>query len=338
MAILVICRVIDNFGDAGFSLRLSLALAKHNYEVHLLCDDYKTLSPLLPAQLPLRLSITSVDDQAGLNSFLQINGTSITSVLECFGSSSVPNSAISNTAIREALGQQNWLIIDYLSAEQWTESLHGLQSIDPSNGYSSRYFYPGFTSGTGGLIHADFPTDLASKPPPTDLRKIFLFSYPNAPIQTLADSLEQEQHLFLAGSEHTGIASTRLPFKPIDEFDHLLNAHDFLFVRGEDSFMRAQLSGRPFVWQIYPTEDMAHVEKLDSFFKLYAQGLDSELKAALWSTWRQWNSLQEVSTFRSNWVFLSKNYERLTLHAQRWQSRLVNGKELVREVLTLLGE
>ena len=39
---------------------------------------------------------------------------------------------------------------------------------------------------------------------------------------------------------------------PQDRYDELLWACDVNFVRGEDSFVRAQWAGRPFVWHIYP--------------------------------------------------------------------------------------
>jgi hypothetical protein len=39
-------------------------------------------------------------------------------------------------------------------------------------------------------------------------------------------------------------------------------ACDLNFVRGEDSFVRAQWAERPFVWHIYPQQDDAHLEKL----------------------------------------------------------------------------
>ena len=39
---------------------------------------------------------------------------------------------------------------------------------------------------------------------------------------------------------------------PQSEFDKFLWASDSLIIRGEDSFVRAQLSGKPFIWNIYP--------------------------------------------------------------------------------------
>src|SRR5206468_3403885 len=51
------------------------------------------------------------------------------------------------------------------------------------------------------------------------------------------------------------------PFVDQDAFDRRLWACDVNFVRGEDSFMRAQWAGQPFVWHIYPQEGDAHLVK-----------------------------------------------------------------------------
>ena len=58
-----------------------------------------------------------------------------------------------------------------------------------------------------------------------------------------------------------------LPWLSQLDFDKLLWACDLNFVRGEDSVLRAVWTGKPFVWQIYPQEDAAHLPKLAAFLK-----------------------------------------------------------------------
>ncbi|MGL4307336.1 MAG: elongation factor P maturation arginine rhamnosyltransferase EarP [Cetobacterium sp.] len=50
-----------------------------------------------------------------------------------------------------------------------------------------------------------------------------------------------------------------------EEYEELINAVDFNFVRGEDSFIRALLSGKPFLWHAYLQDDLAHMDKVESF-------------------------------------------------------------------------
>ena len=56
-----------------------------------------------------------------------------------------------------------------------------------------------------------------------------------------------------------------LPLLTQSGFDELLWACDLNFVRGEDSVVRALWAGKPFVWQIYPQHDQAHLHKLNAF-------------------------------------------------------------------------
>ncbi len=56
-----------------------------------------------------------------------------------------------------------------------------------------------------------------------------------------------------------------LPYLSQTDYDHLLWACELNFVRGEDSLVRALWAGKPFVWQIYPQDDDAHLAKLSAF-------------------------------------------------------------------------
>jgi uncharacterized repeat protein (TIGR03837 family) len=68
----------------------------------------------------------------------------------------------------------------------------------------------------------------------------------------------------IAVNEPKRLAITFLPALPQTAFDELLWACDLNFVRGEDSLVRALWAGAPFVWQVYPQDDGAHLAKLDA--------------------------------------------------------------------------
>jgi len=80
-----------------------------------------------------------------------------------------------------------------------------------------------------------------------------------------------------------------MDFLPQADYDRLLWACDLNFVRGEDSFVRAQWAGKPFVWQIYPQEEKAHEAKLEAFLQCYSQGLEANTAAGLQRFWQAWN-------------------------------------------------
>lgn len=77
-----------------------------------------------------------------------------------------------------------------------------------------------------------------------------------------------------------------IPFLPQAEYDRLLWLCDVNFVRGEESLNRAIWSGRPFVWHVYPTEDMAHLDKLDAFVAAYAPE-ESQSFAGMMRAWNE---------------------------------------------------
>ncbi len=96
---------------------------------------------------------------------------------------------------------------------------------------------------------------------------------------------------FAAGTraERGSLRAHSLAFRPQPQFDALLWASDLNFVRGEDSFVRAQWACRPFVWQIYPQSDAAHLPKLDAALAHYARELPARTRAALGRFWHAWN-------------------------------------------------
>ena len=112
------------------------------------------------------------------------------------------------------------------------------------------------------------------------------------------------QALHMPSSGTGQLHISQLPYFSQTEFDHLLWACDLNFVRGEDSLVRALWAGKPFVWHIYPQDDLAHHDKLQAFYQALQMpqslqqmhdvwnGLsDAELRAwtpsdlAVWQAW-----------------------------------------------------
>lgn len=77
--------------------------------------------------------------------------------------------------------------------------------------------------------------------------------------------LGNEIGLFPNKDGHEQLSISYLPLMTQRDYDHVLWACDLNFVRGEDSVVRALWAGKPFVWQIYPQHDDAHLAKLRAF-------------------------------------------------------------------------
>jgi uncharacterized repeat protein (TIGR03837 family) len=120
-----------------------------------------------------------------------------------------------------------------------------------------------------------------------------------------------------------------LPFLPQSRYDELLWTCGINFVRGEDSFVRAQWAGGPFVWHIYPQAEGAHRLKLDAFLDLYAGGLESEAAAALRAFWHWWNHMDAVPVnVAGAWRGFRAHASRLTAHAEAWARERVREDDL----------
>ncbi len=302
----IFCRVVDNYGDIGVCWRLARRLAHGcGWDVRLWVDDLASFARIQPGIVAdaARQSCQGVD----VVRWSDTPDPTLTArdvVIEAFACD--PPEVFLDHMRRS---HPVWINLEYLSAEAWVESCHGLPSQRP-DGLVKHFFFPGFTPATGGLLREPdlsaerdaFQADPAAQEAflrglgVTDeqlsqrrngarrsgARTVSLFCYPSAPVDALARVLaaDPEPALLLVpqgvapGLEAAcalpgGPSVARLPFVAQPDFDRLLWCADLNFVRGEDSFVRAAWAARPLVWQIYPQEENIHLEKLDAWLARY---------------------------------------------------------------------
>ena len=295
------CRVIDNFGDIGVCWRLAADLGARCERVRLWVDDASALRWMAP------MGAQGVEVRAWPDGDVAIDPGEV--VIEAFGCE-LPDAFVRRMAA--AATPPLWINLEYLSAEGFVERSHRLTSPQisgPGAGLSKRFFYPGFTPRTGGLIretdlharqHAfDAPAWLAAQGAAAQRGELVvsLFCYEQPALPALLDQLAQQPTLLLATAGHAArqvttqlgptlrrgaLRAVKLPPLPQADYDHLLWAADLNCVRGEDSFVRAQWAGKPFIWQAYPQNNEAHLAKLDAFLGRFDAG--PELRA-LWHAW-----------------------------------------------------
>lgn len=368
----IFCRVVDNFGDIGVSWRLARSLSvDHGQQVRLFVDDWSTLRRLLPAA-PMDAVPWMVEGVSVLPWALAEIGPSVAEVvIEAFGCHLPPAYL---AAMREAARPPQWINLEYLSAEDWIEDCHGLPSPDPATGLAKRFFFPGFTEGSGGLIREPGVLArrdavqgsqgraqwLAEYPAPADVaqaRWISLFAYDNpALVRRLADWRDGASPVALWVPDGRALRSVSgwlggvplvpgqsrqagaltvcaLPFLPMDDYDRLLALCEVNFVRGEDSFVRAQWAARPFVWQAYPQAEGAHLAKLEAFLARYCDGLDTAAAGALRRLWADWNG---AAAHAAAWPDFVAALPALTRHARRWCDRLSATDGLVERLVKMV--
>jgi uncharacterized repeat protein (TIGR03837 family) len=170
--------------------------------------------------------------------------------------------------------------------------------------------------------------------------KVSLFCYPHAPVAALFDVWQggadaitclvpegvatEAVQAFLGAPAMPGAAATRgaltvrvLPFVAQPDYDRLLWACDLNFVRGEDSFVRAQWAGRPFVWHIYPQDENLHHVKLRAFLQRYAAGMDSLAAFSL-----HWNGAAAGADWAALWETFRAGMPKMTARSAEWQQQM----------------
>ena len=338
------CRVIDNFGDIGVCWRLAADLGARGETVRLWVDDPSALAWMAP-QGSANVDVLRWTDGMPLPAPGDV-------VVEAFGCNPPPD-FVAQMARRDKPPQ--WINLEYLSAEAYAGRNHGLRSPQfsgPGQGLDKWFFYPGFEPGTGGLIREPGLMDARRRfdgrawlqargwaPRPGE-RVLSLFCYAGAPVDALLQALTDAPTLLLLtpGAAAQALRDTpanvrcaALPWLTQADYDHLLWACDLNFVRGEDSFVRAQWAGAPFVWQIYPQHDQAHAAKLDAFLGLMLADADAGLDAAVRKLWRAWNGL-------SAGPLILPAMQPWQAQAQSWRERLLAQADLGSQLLGFVAE
>jgi len=296
----VFCRVIDNHGDIGVCWRLAADLASRGDTVRLWTDDASALAWMAPG------GAVGVDVRPWpAETDPAVPGDV---VVEAFGCE-LPEGFVAAMAARPS--PPVWINLEYLSAEDYVERSHRLQSPrmrEPGRGLVKWFYYPGFTAATGGLLRerplaadrarfdrAAWLESLGIGVRPGE-RLASVFCYPNAALAELPARLADQPTLLLLtpgirldGRLPDGVRTHALPWLPQSGFDRLLWSCDLNFVRGEDSFVRAQWAGKPFVWHIYPQDDGAHLDKLEAFLSRFLAGAEAAMAASVRAWWAGWN-------------------------------------------------
>lgn len=359
----IFCTVIDNYGDAGVCWRLARQLAlEHQQSVRLLIDHLPTLEALLAQPISSNTLVEGVlitywDDQ--------VHYTGAQVVIEAFACE-LPTSYL--VSLKQTTAKPLWINLEYLTAEDWVEGCHNLVSRHPQLGLEKVFFFPGFTSKTGGLLReqrllsqrdqARSSSSLSALFPQVDSGAydltLSLFAYPSAPIAALLKSLAnakqsvlclvpacrivpQIEQLLGQGTlipferyQYGALTVQVLPFMSQAVYDQVLWHCDLNFVRGEDSWVRAQWAARPLIWQAYPQSDDAHVDKLAAFMQRYGAHADPQWWEAIERLGWAWNKSQPDQLMDTTWLNYLPQWQQ---HAQYWCEQLSQHTDLATQLM-----
>lgn len=341
----IFCAVVDHYGDVGVCWRLARQLAgEYDIAVRLWVDDPAALARIAPD-----MRCPGVEVCVWVEPFPDTEPADV--VIEAFACE-LPASYVAAMARKER--KPVWINLEYLSAEPWVERCHLGPSPHPTLPLVKYFFFPGFTPATGGVLRerglgqgfdaAAFWRDFGLPAPQPDELRISLFGYDNPALEGLLEQWVVSPHpitclvpqgaLAIRAVARVGQGRGQLrvvvfPFLPQPEYDRLLWACDCNFVRGEDSFVRAQWAARPMVWHIYPQQDGAHWPKLEAFMERYGRGLEADAAESLCRFWLAWNR-----GAAPDWVEFWRHAPLLRRHAARWKTYLEGQKSLAENLVT----
>lgn len=199
----IFCNVIDNYGDIGVCWRLARQLAnEHGRAVRLWVDDLNSFSWLCPEAdaAAVKQQCRGVEVYQWRKDFADVQPAEL--VIEAFACK-LPDRYIETMAAQAH--KPIWINLEYLSAEDWVDGCHKLPSPHPTLPLTKYYFFPGFTTQTGGLLlehdllarRDTFQNDAVQQQafwqsvglamPQAETLKISLFGYENSALSELFD-------------------------------------------------------------------------------------------------------------------------------------------------------
>ena len=206
----------------------------------------------------------------------------------------------------------------------------------------------------------DFLAGFGMTPAEIAAFKVSLVCYPHAPVVALFDAWQRGTmsitclvpegvavaavEAFLGTPVRAGAKRSRgaltvlvLPFVAQPLYDKLLWACDLNFVRGEDSFVRAQWACKPFIWHIYPQDKNLHHVKLAAFLQRYAHDLDG---ISLFS--RCWNDVpvsdpMHLPDWSTLWSLCLAELPKTALHSAEWQLQMAENGDLSSNLMQFAG-
>lgn len=307
----IFCEIIDNFGDIGVVYRISKELKKifQNVRIRIVLnrlEEFKAINKKVKDTDYQEIDGLICATEKYVKENIKTFGVSDV-FIEAFGCN-VPEEYVKQAKESSKL----WINLEYLSGEKWIEDFHLCESLIDSKTLKKIFFMPGFSEKSGGVIidsgflermkYGKENRDEVFKKyfKDFDLKDKFIgtvFSYEKN-FENLLETLKnykKETVLLLMGEKTQKSFSEILKknltedygnivkygkitmiypdFFSQEEYEEIISASDFNFTRGEDSFVRGIVLGKPFMWHIYLQEEKAHMDKIKAFTERFKESV-----------------------------------------------------------------
>ena len=335
----IFCQVIDNYGDVGVAYRLAREFKRvyPNKKLRFVINQIEELNLIRKSEdieIILYKDISKIENSADL--------------IESFGCE------IPKEYMDKALKNSKLIInLEYFSAEKWVDDFHLQESFLGGN-LKKYFFIPGLSEESGGIL---LDNEFLERKKKVEANKEYylekfgikekydligsVFSYEKN-FDSLIEELkkldkkvillilsEKTQKNFIKyfdnGNNYDKIKFVKLPFFTYDKYEELLALCDFNLVRGEDSFVRALLLGKPFLWHIYPQDENTHIKKLESFLEKYCSN-NKELK----------QTFINYNINKDNFSYFFKNFKEIEKYNKNYANYLIKNCNLMEKLINFI--
>ena len=336
----IFCQVIDNYGDVGVAYRLAREFKRvyPNKKLRFVINQIEELNLIRKSEdieIILYKDISKIENSADL-------------IIESFGCE------IPKEYMDKALKNVKLIInLEYFSAEKWVDDFHLQESFLGGN-LKKYFFIPGLSEKSGGIL---LDNEFLERKKKVEANKEYylekfgikekydligsVFSYEKG-FDSLIEELkkldkkiillilsEKTQKNFIKyfdnGNNYDKIKFVKLPFFTYDKYEELLALCDFNLVRGEDSFVRALLLGKPFLWHIYPQDENTHIEKLESFLEKYCSN-NKELK----------QTFINYNINKDDFSYFFKNFKEIEKYNKNYANYLIKNCDLMEKLINFI--
>ena len=336
----IFCQVIDNYGDVGVAYRLAREFKRvyPNKKLRFVINQTEELNLIRKSEdieIILYKDISKIENSADL-------------IIESFGCE------IPKEYMDKALKNSKLIInLEYFSAEKWVDDFHLQESFLGGN-LKKYFFIPGLSEKSGGIL---LDNEFLERKKKVEANKEYylekfgikekydligsVFSYEKN-FDSLIEELkklnkkvillilsEKTQKNFIKyfdnGNNYDKIKFVKLPFFTYDKYEELLALCDFNLVRGEDSFVRALLLGKPFLWHIYPQDENTHIEKLESFLEKYCSN-NKELK----------QTFINYNINKDDFSYFFKNFKEIEKYNKNYANYLIKNCNLMEKLINFI--
>ncbi|MEX6494554.1 elongation factor P maturation arginine rhamnosyltransferase EarP [Fusobacterium animalis] len=336
----IFCQVIDNYGDVGVAYRLAREFKRlyPNKKLRFVINQIEELNLIRKSEnieVILYKDISKIENSADL-------------IIESFGCE------IPKEYMNKALKKSKLIInLEYFSAEKWVDDFHLQESFLGGN-LKKYFFIPGLSEKSGGIL---LDNEFLQRKKKVEVNNEYylkyfgikekydligsVFSYEkkfdslikelkklNKKIILLILSEKTQKNFikyFDNGNNYDKIKFVKLPFFTYDKYEELLALCDFNLVRGEDSFVRALLLGKPFLWHIYPQDENIHIKKLESFLEKYCPN-NKELK----------QTFINYNINKDDFSYFFKNFKEIEKYNKNYANYLIKNCDLMEKLISFI--